>query len=389
MAVTDIGAAIVGIGMTEVGPQPERTSLGLAADALQLALADAGLQRSDIDGISWNLGRPLGEDYDRIVDALGLRVRFVSQSWTHGRFTGTMLTHAALAVANDLADFVACLGGVTWNMPTVGSEIPNIGDYRRYGMAQFDVVALAYQRYLYLTGSDPDRLADVALTFRRHAALNPAAMYREPLSREQYLANPKVLDPLRELDTTPLMHECHYGVCVILARAEVAATMRKPPVHVVAAQGMRGGPEEAYLARPGLGIFTQTDRVSLAPTADDLAIYDVTGLTPRDMDGFFTYDNFANFVWYALERYGYCEPGEAHKWATEERMSLGGELPVNTNGGNLSAGHTSGWSHVVEMVRQLRHECGDRQISDARILHWATVYGDSIVLANEWLKPVS
>jgi acetyl-CoA acetyltransferase len=301
-----------------------------------------------------------------------------------------MLTDAALAVTNDLADYVVCLGGVKWDLPSLGPDVPNTGDYRRYGMGGLDNAAIAYQRYLHLSGGSGDRLGDVILTFRRHAGLNPAAMNREPLTREDYLNSPKLLDPLRALDTVSnsgkAVRQSQFGVCVIVGKADAAAALRQPPVHLVAAGGMRGGVEEAYLARPGLGIYAQTDRGTLAPTDDDLAVFEATGLKHSDMDGFYTYDNFAPFVWYALERYGYCGPGEAHSWVTEERISLGGELPVNTNGGHLSAGHTCGWGQIVEMARQLRHTCGDRQITDAQILHWATVYGESIVFANEPVK---
>jgi len=147
----------------------------------------------------------------------------------------------------------------------------------------------------------------------------------------------------------------------------------------VAAQGIQAGPEEVYFGLPGLG----EEPRPYEPTARDLATFTEGGVTHADVDGFYTYDAFAPTVWYALERFGYCAPGTAPDWVTAERIWRDGELPVNTNGGMLSAGHTAGWGQIVEMVDQLTGRAGPRQIEGASLLHWASVFGDSVLLTND------
>jgi acetyl-CoA acetyltransferase len=105
-------------------------------------------------------------------------------------------------------------------------------------------------------------------------------------------------------------------------------------------------------------------------------------MTPTDVDIFYTYDAFASLVWMALERFGHCPPGEASSWVTRERIGPGGDLPVNTNGGLLSQGHTAGWGHMVELTKQLRGEAGARQVEGASVAQWGAVFGDSLLFAN-------
>jgi acetyl-CoA acetyltransferase len=171
-----------------------------------------------------------------------------------------------------------------------------------------------------------------------------------------------------------------YGVCVLVLRADAATSLRQAPVQIIAAQGVQAGREEIYFGRPGLGLSGQTS--TFAPTDWDLGVYERAGITPRDIDAFYTYDAFSSLVWMARERFGHCEPGAAPSWATLERIGPGGDFPVNTNAGLLSEGHTSGWGHIVEMVRQLRHGAGARQVQNAEIVQWGSVFDDSLILTN-------
>lgn len=384
-----LNAAIVGIGMTPTGIFPERTSVGLAADALQMALADAELERSAVDGLAWNLGRPSSEDYDTTAEALGLNLRFVNQTWTHGRFTGTSVLLAAAAVNCGLADYVACIGGIqriSGVLPSAYGVLPH-GDLRPYGFGQFaDEGAMALRRYLHLHGADPARLADVVVTLRRHAAMNPNALLKTPISHAEYMASPMFVDPLRTVDCFPSnaggVPHCDVGICVIIGRRNAVRKRDRPGVYLLGGQGIRAGREETYFGRPGLGIFSQ-GATSFQPGPSDFRTYELTGVKPADIDGFYTYDAFSSVVWMALERHGHCPPGTAWQWATPERIAFDGSLPVNTNGGLIAEGHTGGWGHVIEMTRQLRHEAGPRQIGDAAILQWATIFGDSFILTND------
>jgi acetyl-CoA acetyltransferase len=376
MGLRGLDAAIASASITPVGVFPEESAAGMAARAMTAALDDAGLRRSDIDGLIWNLGRPSGEDYPATVDALGLRLRFVNQFWAHGRWTGSAVMMAAMAVATGAADVVACLGA---HKPTHDPASP-------FAWPIFETAALSFRRYLDLYGVDRDRIADVVLAQRQFAQRNENAYRREPLSLDDYLASPQVIEPFRELDHFPATAQGwprnEYGVCVLVVRADSGQFLRGDPVYVLAAQGVQASREEVYFGRPGLGLLGQTAS-AFTPTAWDLGIFDDARVSPGEIDAFYTYDAFSSLVWMALERFGHCEPGAAPGWATLDRIGPGGDFPINTNGGMLSEGHTSGWGHIVEMVRQLRRTAGDRQVKDAEVVQWASVFGDSLILTND------
>jgi acetyl-CoA acetyltransferase len=386
-----LDAAIVGALITPVGVWPEETTFGLAATALSGALEDSGLDRSAIDGFVWNLGRPSGEDYDSMMVALDLKARFVTQFWTHGRFTGSAVLTAAMAVTSGMADCVVCLGGTkrqaTGGPPAAAFGHPPHGDLQAYGMASFvHEAAMAFQSYLAIYGVDRDRLADVVMASRAYAALNDTAYRRDPVTMDDYLASPMLVDPLRRLDCFPFRESGSpmndYGACVIITSGEIARSLDRQPVYILGGQGVQAGRQETYFGRPGLGLFGQTER-TFAPSEWDGRVYEASGVKPSDVDVFFTYDCFASLVWMALERFGHCPPGEAAEWVTRERIGPGGSFPVNTNGGLLSQGHTGGWGHMCELTRQLRNEAGPRQVEGASVAQWGAIFGDSVVFSND------
>jgi acetyl-CoA acetyltransferase len=141
---------------------------------------------------------------------------------------------------------------------------------------------------------------------------------------------------------------------------------------------MRAGRDEFLFGLPGLGIGQQRS-FRHAPAEEDLLAYRMAGISRADVDGLYTYDAFSPLVWFVLERFGFCGLGEAAAWTQGGRIELGGDLPMNTSGGLLSEAHVSGWNSIVEIVRQLRGECGDRQVRGARVMQWATAWGDSVV----------
>ena len=128
----------------------------------------------------------------------------------------------------------------------------------------------------------------------------------------------------------------------------------------------------------GLGV-AQQDVYKYKPTKEDLYAYQMAGITNKDVDFLITYDAFSPMVLFGLERFGFCGPGEAKDFIKDGRIELGGELPVNTSGGLLSEGHVVGWNLFIEAVRQLRHECGPRQVKDAEIAQYACFLGESII----------
>ncbi|MBO1076895.1 thiolase C-terminal domain-containing protein [Roseomonas marmotae] len=380
--------AIVGIGQSEFGRFLPASQLGLGAKALKEALADANLQRKDINGLALHMGWPLGADYDRMAEVYGLEVDYVHQGWTHGRFVTSTLQHAAMAVACGMADVVACITAVSFTREAsilggpgdpegMREQGATHGENPVYGLTSPAVgAALAMQRYMARYGATSAELAAVPVAFRNHARLNPAALMKQPLTLEAHQASRMIVDPLHLFDCSLVTDG---AAVVILASAERARDMGKPPVYIAGAQGLRSGRSEFIFAPPGLGI-NQQPTASETPRERDLAVYRAADIGRDAIQGFYTYDAFSPLVLFALERFGFCGPGEAAGWVQGGRIELGGALPVNTSGGLLSEAHVCGWNSICEMVRQLRGEAGDRQIPDAEILQWGTCWGDSVIL---------
>ena len=181
-------AAIVGIGRSQFGRFLPESQLKLGATAFKGALADSGLERADIDGLSLHMGWPLGLDYDQIAEAYGLDVRYVNQMWTHGRFIAYTLQHAALAVISGMADVVACVTAISFtrerdilggpgDMEGMREGGGTHGESPPYGLtAPAAGAALAYQRYMALYGATPEQLAAVPIACMATARLNVASI---------------------------------------------------------------------------------------------------------------------------------------------------------------------------------------------------------------------
>ena len=379
--------AIVGAATSRFVMKTPESPMRLATEAFKAALADAGLERDDVDGLAINIGWPLGVDYDRFAEVCGLRIRFADQSWTHGRFVGPTLQHAVMAVACGLANVVACVCGVSFvqERGLLGGPGDFEGTREEGGTHEENLVygltapaagaALSAQRYFALYGATSADLAAVPIAFRRHAMLNPGALMRTPLTLEDHQTSRFVIEPLHLYDCCVVSD----GAAVVLVTsADRARDTRKRPVWIGGMQGMRAGRDEFLFAPPGLGIGAQR-AFRYTPGADDLAVYAMAGVDRKDVDGLYTYDAFSPLVWFVVERFGFCGPGEAAAWTQNGRIALGGQLPINTSGGLLSEAHVSGWNSIVEIVRQLRGECGERQVRDAQVMQWATAWGDSTV----------
>ena len=381
-------AAIVGIGSSRFGRKMPESQLALGAAAMRAALEDAGLERSDVDGLSIHMGFPLGPDYDRVAEAFGLDIRYVNQSWLHGRFVTHCLQQAAIAVSAGLADVVACISAVSFTRERqilggdhdaegTREEGGTHGESPHYGLtAPVGGAAMGMQRYMHLYGATSAELAAVPISIRAHACRNPGAVMQTPLTLEDHQASRMVVDPLHLFDCC-LMTDG--AVVALVTSVERARDLRQKPVYISGMQGIRAGREEFIFAPRGLGINQQSG-TQIAPDAKDLAIY-------RDIDrtavqGFYTYDAFSPLVLFALERFGFCGPGEAKDFVQGGRIGPGGALPVNTSGGLLSEAHVGGWNSIAEITRQLRGSAGPTQIPGASVLQWGTCWGDSILMRN-------
>ncbi len=380
--------AIIGVGNSKYERMSASASpLVPLVTAFKNALEDAGIERSDVDGLLVNIGTPFGVDYDQVAEAFGLDIHFSDQTWTHGRQMATVLAHAAMAVDAGLAKYVACVCSINWaRAGTVGSH-GQFQDDREIGGAHFEhphygmtspggAWAMGARKYFDRYGATSADLAHVSVSLREHALLNPQAVMKTPLTVEEHQDSRFVCAPLHLYDYCQTIG----GACVVIvSTAERAKDGPNPPVYLMGMQGMCAGREEATGARPGLGINQQDENYPV-PHPRDLEIFRMAGVSHADIDAFYTYDAMSSIVWMSLERFGFCKPGEAWQFVKEGHIRPGGKLPVNTNGGLLSEVHVSGWNHICEMVRQLRGQCGARQVPNAEILQWGTNRGDSLIL---------
>lgn len=382
-------AAIVGAGTVGFGRFTDRSSAALANTALEGALEDSGLSRGDIDGLVVQIGSPRGLDYDAAARLLALNVRFSSQTWSHGRYAATVLQHAALALAEGLAETVLCLAvfrnSAFAQIGTAG--FPGFDEGLREGAgphaethwaglaAPIGGAALATQRYLHRYGIEREKLGRVAIAQRKAAARNPRAVFCEEIDADEYARARYIVEPLRVLDCSVMVDT---AVAVILTTRERAASLRQRPIRLLAYQGIRGGPNEFVFGQPGLGV-NQAETFDYVPDKHVMSVFGRSGLAPGDIDTLHCYDGFAPQVLWTLERFGFCGPGEAADFAGDGRIELNGDLPVNTSGGHLSEGHSNGWGQTLEIVAQLRGQAGPRQIDGCETAMWATTIGDAII----------
>ena len=354
--------------------------MSLAVDAFQEALEDSGMKRSDIDGL---IMLSMGPDYDRFLEAVGMDVRYANEGWHHGRFIGPMVHQAGMVVASGQAKAVAIVHGRKRRSFGQVSE-PEMwrqglgphGESPAHGaLSPIFGAAVAAQRYFHMYGGSNEDLAPIPIAFRKHARMTPHAVRRDPMTREDYFKSRWIVEPLRLFDCC---QNNDNAACIIITTSERAKDWRKPPVRILGMQGVHAGPQFHNLTLPGLGV-AQQKVYKYSPAKEDLYSYQMAGITQKDVDALITYDAFSPLVLFGLERFGFCGPGEAREFVKNGRIEVGGELPINTSGGLLSEGHAVGWNLHIEAVRQVRGECGERQVKDAEIVQYADFLGESVI----------
>src|ERR1700729_3372926 len=351
--------AVAGVGTTAYGSFPETDEYGLAAEAFRNALDDCKLDKSKIDGLL-TCRIP---SYSRVGEILGLDPRWTLSLPPHGRMSGMGIIEAALALATGRAKYVALVYaniGLSRRVFYGGDEIGGFWDpwgFTSPGAAH----ALMFRRHMELYGTTTRQLAEVSVAFREHARLNPGAVMKTPMTIDDHEAWRPIVAPLRLLDYCIINDG---AVCLILTTKERAADLAKPPVLV---SGFGG--REAYRAASieNFQFDFWQEQVS-ASARDAFAMADV-GVT--DVDALMCYDNFSPTVLFSLEGLGFCERGEAGSFVEGGALKVGGRLPTNTDGGHLSNSYVQGWALNVEAVRQLRGECGARQVPDCEIVTYA------------------
>jgi acetyl-CoA acetyltransferase len=347
--------AIVGVGASKQGKLPGSTPTGLATDAFKAALDDSGLEKSQVDGLLTHPGTTSPEgalNYLRLGEELGIDPRYTGSMSMGGNTGGALIQMGAMAIDAGMADYVACVFGDTAR--TGGSRFNRAsgwGDpwsiWGMYGAAANS--AIAASRHMALYGTKSEQLAEVAVACRKHASMNPNAVMREPITIEDHQASRMVVEPFHLYDCCLISDG---GVCVIITSAERAADLKQPSVLI-------SGMGQAYTTQN----FERPDWWYVPHQKDALArAFSMAGLRPDDIDVAQLYDNFTMSVLLWLEHAGFCDVGEGGSFVEGGRIQLGGDLPVNTAGGNHSESYMEGWLHIVEGVRQVRGQSGDRQV---------------------------
>jgi acetyl-CoA acetyltransferase len=357
MSLNIADVAVVGVGQSNfrelyAKKDTPRDLYGLAAEAFREALADAGIEKSEVDGLlCTNL------KYGRMADVLGLHnVRFVHDPEGSGRMSGIVLQEACALVRSGLADVVACVYATNGRSARVtygGEEGGPTASYdTMYGMTSPGAcVALMYQRYRQLYGVPDDALAALAINNRRNAARNPVAVFQQKINRDDYLASRFISEPLRKLDYCIINDG---GVAFIVTSLERARSMRKPPVRVAGTAGM------SHLTNH----YTSGDFFYSACNEVAGRLYQETGLSPEQMDCLQVYDNFLPTILFTLEGFAHAPRGGAWEWVQDGRVHREGPRPLNTSGGHTSESYMQGFALHVEAVRQVRGEAGERQVAN-------------------------
>lgn len=360
-------ACVIGVGETDYcrGDGSGMSNLGIVLEAARRAVADAGVDPADVDGV---ISPYLHVTVEELKDNLGLtRVAFSAQVNMGGASPVAALQHAAMAVTGGVAKFVVIPVG--WNGYSGTRARDNtreaVTTYRRtvrdyyapYGVvAPAQVYALMAKRHMIEYGTPFEALGAVAVAARAHAQLNPrSVMAGRPLTMDDYLASPWVCEPYRMLDCCL---ETDAGAAVVVSTLATAKQLGgHVPVSILGVAEGRCDPSAELGNRPD--IF----RIGLTDAALD--VYERTGLGPQDMDFAQIYDCFTFEVIQQLEEAGFCPRGQGADFVLSGAIGLGGKLPVNTHGGLLSQAHALGMNHVVEAVRQLRGEAGAAQVAGA------------------------
>lgn len=366
-------ACITGVGQSEIGRRLGRDPLGLTLDAALAAIADAGLTPRDIDGLSTYPG-PFeampgftGAGAYQVIDALRLEVGWYDSGLETSGQLGSVMK-ACMAVAAGLAEHVLCFRSV-WEGSAraagggsaVGIGAGRGGSFRARGDMEWRLpfaapspaiwIAMFAQRHFHLYGTTREQLGWIAVNGRRHAARNPKAVYRDPMTIDDYLAARVISTPFGLYDCDV---PCDGATAVVVSRADRARDLRHPPITVEAVgAALRGRPS-----------WDQFDDLSAMPNRDAAAqLWTRTDLRPSDVQLAELYDGFSFLTLSWLEALGFCPVGEGGPFVEGgARIGLDGELPLNTHGGQLSEGRLHGYGFLHEAVVQMRGEAGLRQV---------------------------
>ncbi len=355
--------AVVGAALSDCGRVDTKSPFELHYQAASRAITDAGLTKADIDGFG-STGTGLLAPVE-IAEYLGLRPTWADGTGVGGSTWEFMTEHAAAAIASGHAEVVLLVYGSTARADLKARRRGANLSFGTRGPVQFDApyghtliskYAMTARRHMHEFGTTIEQLAEIAVSTRYNASLNPDAFYRDPITVDDVLNEKMIADPLTKL------HCCirsDGGGAIVLTSEERARDLAKRPVWVLGT-----GETTSHTTMSEWEDFTASPAVRSGELAFGRA-----GLTPADVDVCQLYDAFTPMVLLSLEALGFCGKGEGGPFVADGKLRVGGALPTNTDGGGLSSCHPGmrGMFLLVEAVKQLRCEAGNRQVEGAEV----------------------
>jgi acetyl-CoA acetyltransferase len=372
MTFVEDRAVITGVGQSQLGRKIGRDGLDLACEAVTRAIADAGLTPDDIDGVASYPGPAaaevgfVGASTHDIRNALGLKTTWYTSGLETAGQAGTMMD-ACAAVAGGRATHVVCFRSV-WEATAqaklgraasitanaTNARVAGHGVWRMsYGAASAaNWISMYAQRYMHDFGLKREQLGNIAINARRNAALNPNAIYNQPITMDDYLNARMISYPFGLLDCDV---PADGATAIIVSRREASKDLRRPPISIEAA-GTAMYERHSWDQRKDLTTMTAHD------CAD--AMWATTKMTPADVDFATLYDGFTYLTLQWIDAFGFAKHGEAgHFMEDLDRFSKDGDFPINTHGGQLSSGRMHGYGFLHEACVQLWGDAGERQIT--------------------------
>jgi acetyl-CoA acetyltransferase len=366
------GAAIVGVAESDLGQVAEGMSVfDLMAQGAKRALDDCGLRLKDVDGL-FAATTQSRLSVLALAEYLGINPAFLGSTIVGGSSFEYHVAHAMGAIALGLCNVALIAYGSTQR--SVGRRQASLREVNPYEtpfrpFLPSSAYALAASRHMHAFGTTREQLAAVAVAAREWALLNPAAWEKKPLTVEDVLSSRMVSHPLTVRDCCLVTDG---GGAIIVTSVERARSLKKPPAYVLGF-----GQSVTHSSISSMPDLTVTGALAAGKAA-----YAMAGLAPSDIDAVELYDAFTINTILFLEDLGFCRKGEGGAFVSGGRIGPGGSLPVNTNGGGLSYCHPGmyGLFLLIEAVRQLRGECGARQVKDCEV---ALAHGNGGVLSSQ------
>ena len=368
-------ACITGIGQTRFVRRPDVYPFKLGVEACEKAVADAGLTFDDIDGLASSpLGvHGVGEGMTAaspadIANTFGLRLNWHGSGENGAQYSSVLNAIAAIAAGYCKHVLVFRAWGERW-VPTYGKGFQDKGKLLArssswkswlepfWAPSAANWLGVHASVHMHRYGTTREQMSAIPIQLRKNAARNPQALYREPLSFEDYMNGRMISTPLGLYDCDI---PCDGAVAMVISRRDLAKDMRCAPVRFEAVGGgARTGIDER-VARPDFPHMMMHDAAAM--------MWSRTTWKPKDVDTAHLYDGFTYLTLFWLEALGFCEEGASGAFVEGgHRIAPDGELPLNSNGGQLSEGRSHGWGHLHEAVLQLRGDAGERQIKDAKV----------------------